>query len=127
MDFIMTMHLEHPALTINGKKKGKQKFRSADAARKAREQQDEWEKLKQRWNVPSVKTKQTMKPLKISYSYRGQGEKIKSHGDGVGVATAKEQQMYTGNNIIGIGTMHKSNAVPIFSPEQAQEISSMRR
>ena len=33
----MTMHLAHPSLSLAGKKKGKQKFRNADEARKARE------------------------------------------------------------------------------------------
>jgi len=33
----MTMQLAHPALTSLGKRKGKQKFRNADEARKARE------------------------------------------------------------------------------------------
>jgi hypothetical protein len=28
---------------------------------------------------------------------------------------------------VGIGTMHKSNAVPIFSDQEAKDISSMRR
>lgn len=36
-------------------------------------------------------------------------------------------KVYTGNAIKGIGTMHKSNAVPIFTDEQAVEISKMRR
>jgi hypothetical protein len=34
---------------------------------------------------------------------------------------------YTGTKIIGIGTMHKSNQVPIFSDTEAREISTMRR
>jgi len=28
---------------------------------------------------------------------------------------------------MGIATMHKSNAVPVFSDDEAKEISSMRR
>lgn len=39
----------------------------------------------------------------------------------------QERKVYTGTMIKGIGTMHKSNAVPIFSDEQAKEIASMRR
>ena len=39
----------------------------------------------------------------------------------------KENPVYTGTAIKGIGTMHKSNAVPIFSDEQAVEIAKMRR
>jgi hypothetical protein len=34
---------------------------------------------------------------------------------------------YTGDKIKGIGTMHKSNAVPVFTDNEAKEISSMRR
>ena len=44
-----------------------------------------------------------------------------------GTATLKESPRYTGTMIKGIGTMHKSNAVPIFSDEQAIEIATMRR
>ena len=39
----------------------------------------------------------------------------------------KANPVYTGSAIKGIGTMHKSNAVPVFSDEQAKEIASMRR
>lgn len=34
---------------------------------------------------------------------------------------------YTGEKMIGIATMHKSNLIPIFSQEQAVETSQMRR
>jgi len=39
----------------------------------------------------------------------------------------KPNPVYTGTAIKGIGTMHKSNAVPVFSDEQAIEIATMRR
>ncbi len=41
--------------------------------------------------------------------------------------TKKESPVYTGTKIKGIGTMHKSNAVPIFSDEEAIAIATMRR
>ena len=44
-----------------------------------------------------------------------------------GAVRTKDIPQYTGTKIKGIGTMHKSNAVPIFSDEQAVEISRMRR
>lgn len=44
-----------------------------------------------------------------------------------GACSSKPSPTYTGTKIIGIGTMHKSNAVPIFSDEEAKDISSMRR
>ena len=37
------------------------------------------------------------------------------------------QNTYTGDKIKGIGTMHKSNAVPVFTDNEAKEIASMRR
>lgn len=39
----------------------------------------------------------------------------------------REPQRYTGTLIKGIATMHKSNAVPILSQEDAIDISKMRR
>ena len=44
-----------------------------------------------------------------------------------GPCTKAPDKVYTGTAIKGIGTMHKSNAVPIFSDEQAVEIATMRR
>ena len=42
--------------------------------------------------------------------------------------TKKEHPKYTGNLIVGIATMHKSNAVPVMrGTKQAEEISQMRR
>jgi hypothetical protein len=35
--------------------------------------------------------------------------------------------VYTGDKIIGIAAMHKSNLVPVFNDEAAKEVSSMRR
>jgi hypothetical protein len=39
----------------------------------------------------------------------------------------KTEYSYTGDKMKGIGTMHKSNAVPVFTDTEAKEISSMRR
>jgi len=39
----------------------------------------------------------------------------------------KPNPVYTGTKVKGIGTMHKSNAVPIFSDEEAVAIATMRR
>lgn len=37
----------------------------------------------------------------------------------------RESQRYTGNFVIGIATLHKSNAVPVTNPKYAKEISEM--
>lgn len=44
-----------------------------------------------------------------------------------GPVSSKPSPVYTGTKVKGIGTMHKSNAVPIFSDEEAVDISRMRR
>ena len=46
---------------------------------------------------------------------------------GVLVAEKRERDTYTGDKLIGIGMMHKSNLVPIFSEEHARDVSNMRR
>jgi len=37
----------------------------------------------------------------------------------------RESQQYTGDFVIGIGQLHKSNAVPVTNPKYAQEIAEM--
>ena len=43
------------------------------------------------------------------------------------VTTGRKPMQYTGDNIIGVATMHKSNLVPVFNTDSAKDISSMRR
>ena len=50
-----------------------------------------------------------------------------SHTDTAGIAARVEPQQYTGTLVKGIGTMHKSNAVPIIDEEQMKDIARMRR
>lgn len=58
-------------------------------------------------------------------NYRGQDTKPPSKADTSFCAFAKPVLEYTGNKMIGIATMHKSNAVPVFSTEAAEDISKM--
>jgi hypothetical protein len=43
------------------------------------------------------------------------------------VTTGRTTQVYTGDKMLGVATMHKSNMVPIFTDESAIEIAHMRR
>jgi len=46
----------------------------------------------------------------------------------VGTSNKKQQMQYSGERkLLGIGMMHKSNLVPIWDKEGAEEISTMRR
>jgi hypothetical protein len=129
------MHLEGPWLSTTGKRKGKQKFASAEHARKARELDESWKELQKKWAVEAEDQKRkrglAAAPLKGSYSLtipegRNTTAHIKSVNTG-GNALLKPSPVYTGTKVKGIATMHKSNAVPVFSDEQAQDISKMRR
>jgi hypothetical protein len=61
-------------------------------------------------------------------THRGSEQpRIPSRDTGAGNATLAPAKVYTGTKVKGIATMHKSNAVPVFSDEEAVEISRMRR
>ena len=129
------MHLEGPWLSTSGKKKGKIKFASAEAKRKSEQLDKDWKELQKRWGVEleEKKRKRAMsaEPLSGNYSLtvpvgRNTTAHLKSVDTG-GNATLKAPNVYTGTKVKGIATMHKSNAVPVFSDEEAIDISKMRR
>ena len=132
----MTMHLEGPWLSTTGKQKGKKKFASAEHKRKAEQADADWKELQKRWGVEADEKKRAraMSAPSLSSSYkltipegRNTTAHIKSRDTGGGNATLKAPNVYTGTKVKGIATMHKSNAVPVFSDEEAIDISKMRR
>jgi len=73
-------------------------------------------------------TKQEFKPLVTETVYRRDVQEYPSLTKcGGGSGTKKESIKYTGTYIIGIATMHKSNAIPITNQQQATEISRMAK
>jgi hypothetical protein len=129
------MHLEGPWLSTTGKRKGKKKFASAEHARKARDLDESWKELLKRQGVEleERKRKRAMSAESLTSVYslkipegRNTTAHIKSVDTG-GNATLKAPKVYTGTKVKGIATMHKSNAVPVFSDEEAIDISRMRR
>ena len=130
----MTMHLEGPWLSKTGKYKGKKKFRNADEARKARELEASWKELQKKWEVEAdtKKRNRAMTAETLSYSLGAPPGRETKRYDSLdtghkGAVKTAEIPQYTGTKIKGIGTMHKSNAVPIFSDDEAKDIASMRR
>jgi hypothetical protein len=131
------MHLEGPWLSTTGKPKGKRKFRTAEAAKNARDLDASWKELLKRQGVEQEekRRKRAMSSSDLSttgYSLsipagRNTTTHIPSRDTGGGVATLAPAKVYTGTKVKGIATMHKSNAVPVFSDEQAIDISKMRR
>ena len=127
------MHLAHPALTLGGKRRGKQKFRNAEEARKARELDASWKELQKKYELDAEAKKRqralAAQPLayKLTAPPGRSTAHIPSRNTGEGIAASKPVQQYTGTKMLGIGTMHKSNSVPIFSDEEAVNIATMRR
>jgi hypothetical protein len=75
-------------------------------------------------NSPVIKTSL---PLKKMAPFRRETPNYNSVDTGFIPCTKRFQNSYTGDKIKGIGTMHKSNAVPVFTDNEAKEIASMRR
>ena len=107
---------------------GKSKKRKPDA--KARKLREDWENLLKKY-ATKTSTAPTHKKLSES-DFLGkpacrETPKIPSLPFTGCPCFKKANPVYTGDKIKGIGTMHKSNAVPVFSDEEAVAIATMRR
>lgn len=106
----------------------KPKFRSAEHKRIYEENQRSWEELKAKYDTGKpVRPVSNIFSYTLSYPPGREPARIPSLDTGFGVAVRKEPMRYTGDKIKGIGIMHKSNLVPVFSDEEAADIAKMRR
>jgi hypothetical protein len=107
-------------------KKKKQKYASAEHKKKELDAQALQKAIYSKWGINNKSTK-----LKTEYSlstnYRGSENKVQSVEFTGGACSRKADKKYTGTLVVGISTMHKSNAVPIINQQQAEEIAKMRR
>lgn len=127
----MSMHLAR-GLTTTGKRRGKQKFASAEAKRQHMQLQQDWSALKNKWGATDGgKRKNNVAvelPTVAKSVVRDTGPRPSSLNSWVvGPAAKRETQQYTGDKIIGISQMAKSNAVPVFNQEHVIDIARMRR
>ena len=126
----MTMHLVHPSLSTTGKRKGKQKFRNAAAAKASREQKDSWQELQKKWKVEQD-TRQTSRFTAWKPSapvYRGSDQpKIASLPCTGEICARAPDKVYTGDKMLGITVLHKSCLQPVFSQQEAIDAATMRR
>jgi len=135
----MSMHLLPPMFSTTGKKRGKKKFRNADVANTARKNAESWQAFLDKWGVKSEDNRTNRKNLRSEPKFnpvvnsrvvvdpRRSTNHIPSLDTGRGLAAKKEVQQYTGTAMLGIGQLHKSNSIPVFSKEDAVDISKMRR
>jgi hypothetical protein len=131
----MAFHLEGPWLSTTGKKRGPKKWASAEAKKLAQQRQTEWDRKLIQFDklAPKFSTGPYNAPKKSITNYMPktppgrETASIPSQDTGWVTCVKPADKEYTGTKIKGIGTMHKSNAVPVFSDEEAKDISKMRR
>lgn len=74
-----------------------------------------------------VKTKALSKIPKLLIPEDRNPKNYASVDSGKGSTALPEKKQYTGQNVLGISQMAKSNAVPVFSKEEIVDINRMRR
>lgn len=105
------------------------------AERKLRE---EWERiLKDTERGLAKKVSSSFKPpavvksLSVKFtSPRGPEADLKKHkslGDHTGKTELKPSPVYSGDKMLGVATLHKSNGIPVFSNQEILEVCTMRR
>ena len=92
---------------------------------KERELAASWAKMMQKYETKPITAKAT--PRMETKQYERETVRIPSLPFTAGVCAKKESPVYTGENMLGVAQMHKSNAVPVFKREEAIEIANMRR
>lgn len=107
----MSMHLHHPSLSLNGKKRGKVKFRNAAEAQRARELDASWKELLKSQGIEAEERKRrramNAEPLtyKLSTPVGRETPHIASRDTGhLGAVRTKDIPQYTGTKVKGIGT-----------------------
>jgi len=125
----MTMHLVRGMSSLNTKKR---KANRKPGWEKAQAEHDKW--LMDKGCHPSqlkAKKKEFKEYVPQKPVYRDVPEypSVKTSDTIPSNATAKKEPMqYTGDLIVGIATMHKSNLVPVMrGNKQAEELAKMRR
>ncbi|NBW34041.1 MAG: hypothetical protein EBR30_03315 [Cytophagia bacterium] len=106
-----------------------QKSKKRKLNAKQRELRDSWNELVQKYapKKPLKVVKVTASPV-VSKPYVRETPHYPSLDSWEGTATKPiHGKVYTGTAMKGIGTLHKSNAVPIFTDEEARDQAAMRR
>jgi len=103
----------------------KRKKRKPNA--KQRASQASWQALLDRWDIKPVDVKKSKTVVVKDTPYRRETPYYPSLNSDKGNTFKVKDKVYTGTAVLGIGTLHKSNAVPVFSKEDAEDQAKMRR
>ena len=129
------MHLEGPWLSTTGRKRGPQKWASAEAKKLAQQRQTEWDRKLVQFEklAPKFSTGPYNAPKKSITNYMPktppgrETASIPSQDTGWVTCVKLQDKEYTGSAVVGIAQMAKSNAVPVFDSNHIVEIARMRR
>lgn len=110
-------------------------YGSSKKTRKQREKEKlAWKAQQEKYKAAPVKPGKAWTPevvnsinSRLSLNSHRLGSNIPSKDSGIGNASKKDTNKYTGDKLIGIGNLHKSNLVPVFKDEEAKDLASMRR
>ena len=118
----MTMHLVRGMSSLNTKKR---KVKKQPGWQKAQQQHDEWLRS---MGVHPDQLKNKEKHSGYSIPNYTESRPSLPTADRICGSTAKKSQVkYSGDYIVGIATMHKSNLVPVGRGDKPEDYSKMRR
>ena len=118
----MTMHLVRGMSSLNTKKR---KANKQPGWKKAQAEHDAW--LKKMGVHPSqLKNKEKSSGNSVP-DYSSTRPTIKTSDRICAIAPKAKRVEYTGDYIVGIATMHKSNMVPVGRGDDPKEYAKMRR
>jgi len=103
-----------------------QRSRKHKPTAKQRQLAEEWQALVAKY-APKKSTPKLVEEWKPPKVFRRETPNYPSLNTTEYNTYKKEIQQYTGDKMKGIGTLHKSNAVPIFTDEEAKDQATMRR
>lgn len=125
----MSMHLL-PAFITTTKVKGKARIRKA-CTRKAKIQlaaHQQWVEKMTKGMKSDKKVLDSIRKEEYTKSMVVDRSAFQKSGMAPGTFAKPEEKVYSGEmQLLGIATMHKSNMVPVFKKQDAEDIARMRR
>lgn len=122
------MHLMSPLYsTTKTSKRQPKKWKSSEAKKKTQLLNESWSQLLAK-HAPKPVVK-NVSPLSTPSCYIDPSRLTKHipSKDSGGFSTERIRNVYTGDKMIGIAAMHKSNLVPVFNGDSAKDVARMRR
>lgn len=104
-------------------------YQKSKLSKKAKmKQKQAWVEYCKKFNI---KKEDEFKPLSVDRDPRRLGSLLYKTIESVQTSKLdtykRPQNQYTGTAIIGLATMHKSNCVPVFDSQHAEDLAKMRR